>query len=77
MLLRVDLPEGAFVADVGFGGDGPVHPLPLVAGVVTWVGFVAHRLRREDDWWVLQGNETGEWIDLHAFTLSRTTPSTS
>ncbi len=29
MLLRVDLPEGPFVADVGFGADGPVRSLPL------------------------------------------------
>jgi N-hydroxyarylamine O-acetyltransferase len=69
MLLRVDLPEGAFVADVGFGGDGLVHPLPLAEGSETWVGFVGHRLRREADLWVLQGNAAGEWTDLYAFTL--------
>jgi len=69
MLLRVDLPEGAFVADVGFGGDGLVHPLPLAEGSETWVGFVGHRLRRDGDPWVLQGNAAGEWTDLYAFTL--------
>ena len=69
MLLRVDLPEGAFVADVGFGADGLVHPIPLAEGSETWVAFVGHRLRREDDLWVLQGNVAGEWTDLYAFTL--------
>jgi N-hydroxyarylamine O-acetyltransferase len=70
MLLKVDLPEGAFVADVGFGGDGLVHPIALAAGVETWVGFMGHRLRREGgDWWVLQGNDGGEWSDLYTFTL--------
>ena len=54
MLLRVDLPEGPFVADVGFGGDGPVHPLPLAEGRETWVGRTGHRLRREGDWWVVE-----------------------
>jgi len=69
MLLRVDLPEGAFLADVGFGSDGPVLPLPLAEGRETWVGRTGHRLRREGDWWVLQGNAAGDWDDLYAFTL--------
>ena len=69
MLLRVELPEGAFVADVGFGADGLVHPIALSEGSESWVGFVGHRLRREDDGWVLQGSLTGEWTDLYAFTL--------
>jgi len=69
MLLKVDLPEGAFVADVGFGGDGLVHPIALAEGSETWVGFMGHRLRREGDWWVLQGSSAGEWTDLYAFTL--------
>src|SRR5690242_9584054 len=29
MLLRVDLPEGAYLADVGFGNLTPTHPLRL------------------------------------------------
>ena len=69
MLLRVDLPEGAFVADVGFGADGLVHPIALAEGSETWVGSTGHRLRREGDSWILQGNAAGEWIDLYAFTL--------
>ena len=70
MLLRVDLPEGAFVADVGFGGDGLVHPIALAEGGETWVGSMGHRLRREGaDWWVLQGNDGSGWSDLYAFTL--------
>ncbi len=70
MLLKVDLAEGAFVADVGFGGDGLVHPIALGEGAETWVGFMGHRLRREGpDWWVLEGNEGSGWSDLYAFTL--------
>jgi N-hydroxyarylamine O-acetyltransferase len=69
MLLVVDLPEGPLLADVGFGGDGPVHPLPLAAGPATVAGGTAYRLRREEDLWVLEGNTTGEWGDLYAFTL--------
>jgi N-hydroxyarylamine O-acetyltransferase len=69
MLLRVELPEGDFLADVGFGGEGPVLPLPLAELTETWVGRTGHRLRRERDLWVLQGNDAGDWTDLYAFTL--------
>ena len=69
MLLRVDLPEGAFVADVGFGGDGPSTRSPSRRGRETWVGRTGHRLRREGDSWVLQGNTAGRLgrpLRLHA-----------
>jgi N-hydroxyarylamine O-acetyltransferase len=69
MLLRVDLPEGPFLADVGFGGEGPLHPLPLAPGREIWVGPAGHRLRRERDLWILEGNAAGEWTALYAFTL--------
>jgi N-hydroxyarylamine O-acetyltransferase len=69
MLLRVDLPEGAFVADVGFGADGLVQPIPLGAAGETWVESVGHRLQREGEVWVLQGNTAGDWVALYAFTL--------
>jgi N-hydroxyarylamine O-acetyltransferase len=70
MLLKVDLSGGAFVADVGFGGDGLVHPIALAEGSETWVGFMGHRLRREaEGWWVLEGNDGSGWSDLYAFTL--------
>jgi len=69
MLLRVDLAEGPFIADVGFGGDGPPHPLPLREGE-TWIAGAGFRLRREGDVWVLMGRDAGaDWLDLYAFTL--------
>jgi N-hydroxyarylamine O-acetyltransferase len=69
MLLRIELPEGSLLADVGFGGDGPLRPLPLQEAAVRWTGASGHRFRREDEVWVLEGNATGEWNDLYAFTL--------
>jgi N-hydroxyarylamine O-acetyltransferase len=69
MLLKVDLPEGPFVVDVGFGADGPLHPVPLEAGVEQWVGATGHRLRREDSAWALEGHTGDGWSDLYAFTL--------
>lgn len=66
MLLCVELAEGAFLADVGFGGDGPVHPVPF-AGAETWIGPSGHRLRTEGELQVLQASLTGDWTDLYAF----------
>jgi N-hydroxyarylamine O-acetyltransferase len=69
MLLLVELSEGPYVADVGFGADGPVRALPLQAGREHWLGPMGHRLRREDALWVLEGNVDGAWVDLYAFAL--------
>jgi N-hydroxyarylamine O-acetyltransferase len=75
MLLLVHLPEGEFLADVGFGGDGPVHPLALTPEAEVWTGAMGHRLRREKDLWVLEGNVGGAWSDLYAFTLEPQYPA--
>ncbi len=75
MLLRVDLPDGPLLADVGFGGDGPIRPLPLDTGGEVTLGATGCRLRREGGLWVLQGNAGGDWTDLYAFTLERHFPA--
>jgi N-hydroxyarylamine O-acetyltransferase len=69
MLLRVELAGGAYLADVGFGGDGLVHPLSFAPGAEVWTAGVGHRLRREDELFVLTANVGGAWADLYAFTL--------
>jgi len=68
MLLAVDLPGGRLLADVGFGGGGPIRPLRLVAGPETEVGMSRFRLRREGPAWVLEGEQGDGWQDLYAFT---------
>ena len=69
MLLREELEEGPYLADVGFGGDGLVHPLSFEPGAEVRTAGVTHRLRREDDLWVLTADMGREAIDLYAFTL--------
>lgn len=69
MLLRVELDEGPVLADVGFGGDGLVHPLSFAPGAEVRAAGVVHRLRREDELWVLTAEVAGETGDLYAFTL--------
>jgi N-hydroxyarylamine O-acetyltransferase len=75
MLLRVDLHEGPFLADVGFGGDGPIRPLPLEVEREVPMGGDSFRLRHEEGSFVLEGTATGTWGDLYAFTLERAFPS--
>jgi len=65
MVLRVDLPEGAFLADVGFGGDGPVRPVPLDARNAG--DGATHRVLAEADGFALHGPEGS----LYTFTLER------
>jgi N-hydroxyarylamine O-acetyltransferase len=74
MLLAVELDGRRYLADVGFGGDGPIHPVPLEAGPETWAGDVGHRLRREGGLWVLEAELGGNWTDLYAFSLEPQLP---
>jgi N-hydroxyarylamine O-acetyltransferase len=61
--------EQSFLADVGFGGDGLLCPLPFEAGPELWLGGTGHRLRREAELWVLEANAGQGWQDLYVFTL--------
>ena len=67
MTLRVHLAEGDWLADVGFGGDGPLRPVPFDGTAVELAGD-AHRLATEPDGArVLCRREGGRWVDLYTF----------
>ncbi len=68
-MLEVDTPQGQYLADVGFGGDGPLRPLPLLPELVSHMPGSAHRLRHESGLWVLESDLGDGWSDLYAFTL--------
>ncbi|HVJ52513.1 MAG TPA: arylamine N-acetyltransferase [Aliidongia sp.] len=75
MLLKVDTREGAFLADVGFGGFGLLRPIPLLPDVVTHVPGAAYRLRHEHGLWVLEGDVGDDnFSDYYAFTLEAQYP---
>ena len=58
LVLLVELDEGPWIADVGFG-DGPRDPFPLRAGPIVSDGF-AYGLERVDaEWWRLVNQPTG------------------
>jgi N-hydroxyarylamine O-acetyltransferase len=69
MLLRIDTESGPWLADVGFGGGGPVLPVPMVPGREQEQFAWAYRLADEGaGTWVLKGRRPGGWYDLYAFT---------
>jgi N-hydroxyarylamine O-acetyltransferase len=68
MLLEVDVAGQLWLADVGFGGTGPLRPLPMAAGRVAEHGRWAHRLSEDAGTWLLQLRRPDGWFDLYAFT---------
>lgn len=67
MLLRVDLGEGAYLADVGFGVLAPVTPLRLVHDVEQATPLETFRLRGEDGGRVLEVKSGEGWRALYWF----------
>ena len=74
MLLRVVLPEGVFIADVGFGGQTPTGPLRLIAEEEQQTPLGAFRLVEVDDGFKLQSRIGAEWASLYRFDLQRQFP---
>jgi N-hydroxyarylamine O-acetyltransferase len=68
MLLRVDLTEGPWVTDVGFGGGGLLYPFPLSHGLESAQFAWAYRLQRGPNTWMLQSREPTGWADLYEFS---------
>jgi N-hydroxyarylamine O-acetyltransferase len=66
MLLRVRLPEGDHLADVGFGGEGLLHPLPMDGEAHPQFGR-AYRVVEQDGLRALQSKQLVAWADLYAF----------
>ena len=66
MLLRVRLPEGDHLADVGFGGEGLLHPVPLDGEAHAQFGRT-YRVIEADGLRVLQSKQMVDWADLYAF----------
>jgi N-hydroxyarylamine O-acetyltransferase len=75
MLLLVEAEGTPWLADVGFGGEGLLFPLPLTAGPVARQFLWNYRLTEEAGLWVLQQMHGGAWHDLYAFTLERQYPA--
>ncbi len=68
MLLEVEAAGGPWLADVGFGGEGLLRPLPLRPDREVRHFDSTYRLTEEAGLWVLQSRQAENWLDLYAFT---------
>lgn len=69
MLLRVDLPEGPYIADVGFGGLTLTEPLALVADAAQPTSHEAFRFKTVAGEFEMQARLGEEWRSLYRFSL--------
>ncbi|OBG74517.1 arylamine N-acetyltransferase [Mycobacterium sp. E2462] len=74
-VLAVTFPgsHGAFLVDVGFGGQTPTSPLRLETQTVQQTTHEPYRLTDRGDGLVLQAEVRGEWQALYEFS-TRTAP---
>jgi N-hydroxyarylamine O-acetyltransferase len=74
MLLRVALPEGDFLADVGFGRVTLTAPLRLEVGLEQATPHEPHRLIAADGEFELEAWVDDCWMKLYRFALIRQLP---
>jgi N-hydroxyarylamine O-acetyltransferase len=67
MVLRVDLDRDRWLADVGFGGEGPLHPIRLQDGIIDRQGAWTYRLVKDHGDWVLRLQRSSAPLDLYSF----------
>jgi N-hydroxyarylamine O-acetyltransferase len=73
-LTLVDLPEGRFIADVGFGGQSPPAPLRLAPGVPQPTPHGTYRLARDAAGFALELRVENGWAPMYRFTLEAQAP---
>jgi len=67
LLLRVEAEGAAWHADVGFGVDGPIDPLPFGPGPPQEQPGGRYRIREDGRELVLDHERDGEWLALYGF----------
>jgi N-hydroxyarylamine O-acetyltransferase len=75
MALRVDLEEGVYLADVGFGGHLFTAPLKLVADIEQAAAASVLRLVQENEVFILQTRLPSGWKSMYRFTLEPAYPA--
>ena len=74
MFLTVPVGGETFVLDPGFGGHGPLLPVPLVEDQEVREGPDAHRVTRREGEWVLEARIGGAMRPLWMSTLEAESP---
>jgi N-hydroxyarylamine O-acetyltransferase len=68
MLLLVHADGSDLIADVGFGGEGLLLPIPLTVGAESRQFAWTYRIVEDTGQWLLQSLRQDVWQDLYAFT---------
>jgi N-hydroxyarylamine O-acetyltransferase len=74
MLLMVDVKGEKLIADVGFGGEGLLYPIPFVLNQEVSHFAWKYRIVAEGSAFVLQSYGPEGWLDLYSFTLEEQHP---
>lgn len=75
MLLRIEIAEGTYIADVGFGGQTLTAPLRLVPGIEQQTPHEPFRIIASNSSFILQANLNNVWRTLYSFDLSEQFPT--
>jgi len=70
----VDLPEGRFIADVGFGGQTPTAPLRLEPGLVQPTAQGTFRIGVSGETYETQMRVMDRWEPMYRYRLEPLTP---
>jgi N-hydroxyarylamine O-acetyltransferase len=74
MVLRVDLPEGPYIADVGFGGLTLTSPLKLEPGIEQTTTLEPGRLIQVGTEFQIQVLQKGAWEPIYLLSLQEASP---
>ena len=72
-LTLVELAEGVFIADVGFGGQSPTAPLRLEPGLEQPTPHGVYRVVRDGEGFELRMRLSDRWAAMYRFTLAAQT----
>jgi len=72
MVLRVDLPEGAFIVDVGYGNQTPTAPLAVAPGLEQATPHEVMRLLPVGEELTLQARLGETWQSMYRLSPQRT-----
>jgi N-hydroxyarylamine O-acetyltransferase len=75
MLLKVDLPDGPYLADTGFGACVLDAPLRLLAGTEQQTAMGTYRLIEADGQLSLSAKRADGWRTMYVFDLAPQLPS--
>src|SRR6202142_393532 len=74
MFLTVELHEGTFVVDPGFGPFGSRVPIPLLDGAAAHGDYETHWMIRDGNRWMLRAELGGKLMDAWVTTLEQDNP---